>query len=116
MRPLPDGSYPIDLLLSTSGKIQWEADVGWIARAGEDPLRWIERHAGRLGALHIKDVAKAGEDEEGWADPGAGRLDLKAIASAGVAAGAKILVVEHDAPSDYERFARRAIAAAQTWS
>ena len=116
MRALPDGSYPIDRLLSASDKIQWQADIGWIARAGEDPLRWIARYAGRIGALHVKDLAKAGENEKeaGWADPGAGTLDLKAIVSAGIAAGAKILVVEHDAPSDYERFARTAIAAARS--
>ncbi len=115
MRALPDGSYPIDRLLSASDKIQWQADIGWIARAGEDPLRWIARYAGRIGALHVKDLAKPGENEkeEGWADPGAGTLDLKAIVSAGIAAGAKILVVEHDAPSDYQRFARAAIAAAR---
>ena len=117
MRALPDGSYPIDWLLSASDKIQWQADIGWIARAGEDPLRWIARYAARLSALHVKDVAKPGEKEkeEGWADPGAGTLDLKAIVAAGIAAGAKILVVEHDAPSDYQRFARNAIAAAQEW-
>jgi sugar phosphate isomerase/epimerase len=115
MRALPDGSYPIDWVLSASDKIQWQADVGWIARAGEDPLRWLSRHKGRIGALHVKDLAKAGEnaDEEGWADPGAGVLDLKTIVAAGVAAGAKILVVEHDAPSDYRRFASAAMAAAR---
>ena len=117
MRALPDGTYPIDLILSASEMIQWEADVGWIARAGEDPLRWIERHGGRIGALHVKDLAKAGENaaEEGWADPGAGLLDLKTLVSEGVAVGAEILVVEHDAPSDYERFARNAITAARGW-
>jgi sugar phosphate isomerase/epimerase len=118
MRALPDGSYPIDLILSTSKKVLWQADVGWIARVGEDPLRWVERCAGRIGALHVKDLAKPGEkaDEEGWADPGAGILDLKALVGAGIAAGAKILVAEHDAPSDYVRFARNAVQAASAWT
>jgi sugar phosphate isomerase/epimerase len=115
MRALPDGTYPIDWVLAASEKIQWQADVGWIARAGEDPLHWLGRYNGRVGALHVKDLAKAGEnaDEQGWADPGAGVLDLRAIVAAGVAAGAKILVVEHDAPSDYRRFARAAMATAR---
>jgi sugar phosphate isomerase/epimerase len=112
---LADGSRPIDLVLSTSDKVRWEADVGWIARAGEDPLHWLARYSGRIGALHVKDLAKAGanDDEEGWADPGAGILDLKTIVAAGVAAGAKILVEEHDAPSDYKRFASAAMNAAR---
>jgi sugar phosphate isomerase/epimerase len=118
MRALPDGSYPIDLILSANKKVLWQADIGWIARAGEDPLRWFKRCAGRIGALHVKDVAKPdeAEDEEGWADPRFGILDLKAQVAAGTAAGAKILVVEHDAPSDYERFARNAIEAASAWT
>jgi sugar phosphate isomerase/epimerase len=117
MRALPDGTRPIDHILSASDKIQWQADVAWIARAGEDPLAWLARRRSRIGALHMKDLAKAGakKDEEGWADPGAGILDLKAIAAAGIAAGAKIFVVEHDAPSDYKRFASAAIAAARKW-
>jgi sugar phosphate isomerase/epimerase len=117
MRALPDGVFPIDAILSASDKILWQADIGWIARAGEDPLHWLARYNGRIGALHVKDLAPAGEnrEEEGWADPGAGILDLTAIVAAGIAAGAKILVAEHDAPSDYERFARRAIGAARQW-
>jgi sugar phosphate isomerase/epimerase len=117
MRALPDGTYPIDLILAASHEVQWEADIGWIARAGEDPLRWIKRHSGRIAALHVKDLAEPGGNaaEEGWADPGAGLLDLKTLVAAGVAAGAKIVVVEHDAPDDYERFARNAIAAAWAW-
>src|SRR5581483_4020410 len=64
MRALPDGSYPLDRLLSASERIKWQADIGWIARAGEDPLRWIARYAGRIGALHVKDLAKPGENEK----------------------------------------------------
>jgi sugar phosphate isomerase/epimerase len=117
LRALSTGSYPIDIILAASDKIQWQADVGWIARSGEDPLHWLARYRGRVGALHVKDLAKPGEkrDEEGWADPGLGVLDLKAIVAAGMAAGAKILVAEHDAPRDYERVARHAIEAAQGW-
>jgi sugar phosphate isomerase/epimerase len=117
MRALPTGSYPIDIILAAGDKILWQADVGWIARSGEDPLHWLARHRGRIGALHVKDLAKPGDkrDEEGWADPGFGVLDLKAIVAAGTAAGAKILVAEHDAPKDYERFARHAIEAARGW-
>ena len=117
MRALADGSYPIDHILAASNTLRWQADIGWIARAGEDPLHWLSRHDGRIGALHVKDVAKAGHnDEEGWADPGAGTLDLEAIVAAGLAAGAKILVVEHDAPSDYKRFANAAISSVRGYS
>ncbi|HLW91612.1 MAG TPA: sugar phosphate isomerase/epimerase [Roseiarcus sp.] len=117
MRPLPDGSYPIDIVLSASDRILWQADVGWIARAGEDPLHWLARHSGRVGALHVKDLAPRGEnlDEEGWADIGAGVLDIGAIVKAGIAAGAAVLVAEHDAPNDYRRFARRSIETARSW-
>src|SRR5262249_4995428 len=52
-------------------------------------------------------------DEQGWADPGAGVLDLKAIVTAGVAAGAENFFVGDGAPRGYERLARKAIAAAR---
>ena len=40
---------------------------GWIAWAGEDPVAWIKKYAGRVTSLHIKDLAPKGQnaDEDG---------------------------------------------------
>ena len=104
--PLPDGSAPIEHVLGDA--LLWEADVAWIARAGADPKRWIERYRGRMPAVHVKDIAPAGEraDEDGWADVGAGVLPWSELWAQCVEAGATIMIAEHDNPNDFARFAR----------
>jgi sugar phosphate isomerase/epimerase len=103
---LPDGSYPIEHLLGDS--LLWEADLAWVVRAKADPEHWLERFAGRVPLVHVKDIAPAGEkaDEEGWADVGTGVMPLAALWTRCVAAGAEIMIAEHDNPSDFARFAR----------
>ncbi len=103
---LTDGSLPIEHLLGK--QLLWEADVAWIARAKVDPKHWIERYRGRMPLVHVKDIAPAGQnlDEDGWADVGTGVLPWADLWRACVAAGAEIMVAEHDNPGDFERFAR----------
>lgn len=109
-KELPSGRRPIELLLGES--IGWEMDCAWVARAGQDPLAWMERYKGRILGIHFKDIAPEGEklDEQGWADPGTGTLPLAAYWRAAEAAGATLAVAEHDDPKDYLRFAAQAIA------
>ncbi|MBV1704673.1 MAG: sugar phosphate isomerase/epimerase, partial [Hyphomicrobiales bacterium] len=85
------GGKPLDVLLGEAPAIGWQADLGWIARAGEDPLAWMQKYSGRVVALHVKDMAPHGtaEDEDGWADVGHGALPLEAWVAAVRAAGAK---------------------------
>jgi sugar phosphate isomerase/epimerase len=106
---------PLDLILSGGADLAWEIDAAWLHVAGEDPLEWIGRYAGRIPAAHVKDVAAEGasDEEGGWADPGHGVMDWPAIARALREAGCRTFVVEHDDPSDDARFARRAIETAR---
>ena len=82
------------------------------ARRGRS-ARWIERYRGRIPLVHVKDIAPAGEkvDEDGWADVGAGVMPWARLWPQCVAAGAEIMIAEHDNPSDFERFARVSAAA-----
>ena len=116
--PLSDGSFPLDHLLSAAPEVQVELDVGWVHRAGQDPVDWIGKLADRLASVHIKDAAPAGEnaDEGGWADPGDGVLDWDRIMPAVRASTARILIVEHDLPSDDSRFAAAALRATQRFA
>ena len=76
---LPDGSYPLDHIFAAAPGLHWQADIGWIAWAGEDPVAWIKKYADRVTALHVKDLAPKGEnaEEDGQADVGHGVLDWK---------------------------------------
>jgi sugar phosphate isomerase/epimerase len=116
-RKLADGSYPLDRILAAAPGLLWEADIGWIHAAGEDPLPWLEKHRRRIRMLHIKDAAPAGEkaDEDGWTDIGAGTVDWRRLMPAIRATDPELLVLEHDNPSDFEGFARRSRAAIAAW-
>ena len=102
---LPDGSFPIEHILV--GEVLWENDIAWIRRAKANPLIWIKRYAGRTPLVHVKDIAPAGEsqDQDGWADVGAGVVPWAELWPLCVAAGAEVMVAEHDKPSDFIRFA-----------
>lgn len=115
LRMVEGGGRPLDHILDADPAIEWEADLAWVVRGGEDPAAWLRRYAGRVAALHVKDIAPAGTktDEDGWADVGEGTLDWAALWQDGKAAGADLMVAEHDNPSDFGRFARTTIRAFQ---
>jgi inosose dehydratase len=71
-------------------------DTGHIAWTGADPVAFVKRHAGRVGAVHIKDIRRsvaaavrrdgAGYRDAGarhiWTEPGRGDLDLEGAINA----------------------------------
>jgi sugar phosphate isomerase/epimerase len=109
--PTSDGVLPMEILLANAPDMQWELDIAWIARAGADPLNWIERYPRRISAVHLKDIADAGEclDEDGWADLGDGVIDWSSLLESLQQTSASIFCMEHDNPSDLSRFANRSI-------
>lgn len=109
---LPTGEYPHDVIFGTAPLLDWECDVAWIARSGNNPLPWIKKYAGRITAVHVKDIAPKGEnlDEDGWADVGQGTVKWPAMFKALTSTAVLNFVVEHDNPSDLERFCRRSFA------
>lgn len=113
----PEGDMPLDLIADASPELMLELDLGWVRVAGHDPVAWIEKYASRLTAVHVKDIAPDGTatDEDGWADVGHGIQDWAAIHAALQQAGVDHYVVEHDNPSDDARFARRSLAAVQSF-
>ena len=114
---LADGTYPLDHMFAAAPGLKWQADIGWIQWAGEDPGAWIKKYSDRVAALHIKDLAPKGENpaEDGQADVGHGVLDWKKLMPSIKAPGVKYLVLEHDNPNDFERFARRSFATVSAW-
>ncbi|WP_294223642.1 sugar phosphate isomerase/epimerase [uncultured Shimia sp.] len=110
---LEDGSYPMDVILETAADISWEADLGWVARAGLDPAPIVSKYADRIVAIHVKDIAKDGEglEEDGWSDIGEGVMDWPGlIRQIREQAPNAILVAEQDNPSDAVRFASVSMA------
>jgi sugar phosphate isomerase/epimerase len=117
-KALADGSLPQKLMLDAAPGIGWEMDVAWVIRGGADPLKWIAEYGPRITAVHVKDIAPAGQnaDEDGWSDVGHGTVDWPGLIKAfRQISAAKVYVMEHDNPSDVERFARRSIEAANKY-
>lgn len=108
---LPDGTHPLDLMLENTG-LALEFDVAWAHVAGVDPLSVIDRWGDRIVAAHVKDRAPDGEksEEDGWADIGDGTMPWQSYLDALRAAGCGRAVIEHDNPSDDQRFASASIS------
>ena len=112
-----DGRRYLDIMLEQAPDLLWQADLAWMVRGGADPIAELRRYAGRIEAVHIKDIAPAGQcvDEDGWADPGYGVLDWSTLVPVLKEIGVTLFVAEHDKPNDVARFARRAYATVAAW-
>ncbi len=116
--PTSSGRLPMDILLETAAHNEWEMDVAWVVKGGEDPIGWMKKFGGRINAIHVKDIAPAGQNanEDGWADVGHGTMDWDALyAAARQYTNARYFVMEHDNPADVDRFASRSIATVNAW-
>lgn len=116
--PTASGRLPMDIILEGAPDISWEADVAWIQRGEQDPRAWLEKHGRRITAVHVKDIAPAGEaeDEDGWADAGHGIMGWDSLLPfVREKTRASHFVMEHDNPSDVERFASRSITAVSSY-
>ena len=112
-----DGTYMLDIIAGNSPAMGKEIDVHWVQRGGLDPVRTLEKYAGRTAMVHLKDY-RIGELPESalglleagdfmgfmaefknvvqFAEVGEGNLDFPAIIPAAQAAGAQYLLVEQD--------------------
>ena len=112
-----DGKYMLDIIAENSPAMGMEIDVHWVQRGGLDPVRTLEKYAGRTAMVHLKDyrigqlpesafgLLESGDvagfmaefkDVVQFAEVGEGNLDFPAIIPAAREAGARYLLVEQD--------------------
>lgn len=92
--------------------LQVEMDTCWVHYGGYDPVAYIQKYAGRLPIIHLKDMKKR---EDGSAETvvlGEGEINLAAILEAANEAGTEWAVVEQDYCS---RAALDSIADSMKW-
>lgn len=70
-------------------------DTYWIQSGGGNPEKWIEKYAGRIDVVHLKDMAIF-DDKQAMAEIGEGNLDWPGILAACRKAGVKWYAVEQD--------------------
>lgn len=112
-----DGKYMLDIIAENSPAMGMEIDVHWVQRGGLDPVRTLEKYAGRTAMVHLKDY-RIGELPESafglldsgdiagfmtefknvvqFAEVGEGNLDFPSIITASEAAGVQYMLVEQD--------------------
>lgn len=116
--PTTSGRTPMEIILETAPKIEWECDVAWVIRGNTDPLTWFDRYGDRITAVHVKDLSAEGEnpEESGWADVGYGTVGWdNLINEVKSRTKAQYFVAEHDNPTDAVRFGTRSFATASKW-
>jgi sugar phosphate isomerase/epimerase len=94
------GRTPWEILVGETDPafVTLELDCFWAFKAGQDPIAMIERHAGRITHLHLKDSSGAPAHEQ--KDVGAGVIDWRRLLERAVERGVKHAYVEHDSPTD----------------
>jgi sugar phosphate isomerase/epimerase len=99
------GEMAFDLLmrLTSPQRVKIELDCYWVARAGKDPVGIMQRYAGRIPLLHIKDMkpglaptTSLSQGSDGFAEVGRGSIDWKRVFKAAPEAGVKHYFVEQD--------------------
>ncbi len=95
--PSPTTKRPIDLLLEGLDESVWfELDTYWVTHGGGDPAAWIERVAGRIPAVHVKDMTITPQREQKMCEVGSGNLNWPRILDACKKAGVKWYLIERD--------------------
>lgn len=86
-----------DVFLDEGGDaLKLELDLYWIAHAGLNPERIVERSHGRVPVIHVKDKEVVEKDGPVMAPVGEGNLDWDHLIPACEAAGVNWYVVEQD--------------------
>jgi sugar phosphate isomerase/epimerase len=88
---------PITVLEQKLGPAAFfEIDTYWVAHAGAEPSAWLKRLAGRVPAIHVKDLTITGGREQKMCEVGAGNLNWPSILEAAKAADVQWYIVERD--------------------
>lgn len=98
--------YSILLAETDPELVKFEADCGWMAAAGVDPVDYLQRYSHRIQMIHVKDFLAGTAPSTVLADPagpkstelGRGRIDCRAILAAASSAGVKHYFVEQEPP------------------
>lgn len=83
------------LLKGTDKKlVDFELDLYWVVRSGNDPLKLFKENPGRFTMWHVKDMDKTNPALN--AEVGTGSIDFKSIFAQAKLSGMKHFFVEHE--------------------
>ena len=107
-----NGKRTIDMLVEglDPANTSFVLDTYWIQHAGGSITSWIEKLAGRIDSLHLKDMKRVltknpGEAQQQYAEIGGGNMDWDQILTAAKKNGVKYYIVEQDSCFEENCFA-----------
>ncbi|MFV7235613.1 sugar phosphate isomerase/epimerase family protein [Flavobacterium sp. ZB4R12] len=85
-----------EILLNNTDKnlVDFEMDLYWVVRSGNNPLQLFKEHPGRFKMWHVKDMDKINPNFN--AEIGTGSIDFKAIFAEAELSGMKRFFLEHE--------------------
>lgn len=91
-----EDQYALDALFDwTKGHhVQAELDLYWIEYAGESAVAYLQKYAGRVPLVHLKDMENG--EGRGFKELGQGIFDLSQMVETAKESGSKWLFVEQD--------------------
>lgn len=93
-----NGAAAMDILADQTDpeSVFFELDIAWIAIGGADPSTILNRFAGRVPCIHIKDVIEAPTREPRWTAVGTGAVPIEEAIRTALSLGIEWGVVEQD--------------------
>ncbi len=93
-----NGVYALDILAEHTDPeaVFFELDIAWVTFGGEDPVKVLQRMAGRVPAIHVKDVCAVGTEEAQFTAVGTGVVKIQESVQAAIDTGVEWVVVEQD--------------------
>lgn len=103
------GKAGLEILLENTDPklVSFEMDAGWVAAAGVDPARLLERHSGRFRLMHVKDIkASTKRNYAMRMDPatlGGGVIDWAKLLPLAYGSGVRQFIIEREPPFSQPR-------------
>jgi sugar phosphate isomerase/epimerase len=90
-----EGNVVLDYLLEHCDKsiVNFQMDLYWVTKAGQDPIDYFKRYPGRFKIWHVKDM----DDQGRFAPVGKGHIDFKRVLAEKKLSGMQYYYVEQDA-------------------
>jgi len=86
--------YDVYLNETDKNLVNFEMDLYWVVRSGNDPLALFKKYPGRFPMWHVKDMDKAKQE---WnTEVGNGSIDFKTIFGQAKLSGMQHFFVEHE--------------------
>lgn len=86
--------YDVLLQKTDPALVDFEMDVYWVVRAGQDPIKLLTAHPGRFPLWHVKDMDRAHPERN--TEIGAGSIDFPKIVQHARVAGLQHLLMEQE--------------------